>query len=56
MMKLCALAHSDMLTKALRTWSGVIAMLYLVGVRVVGLCADFARTGVIVIALARLRP
>ena len=27
MMKLCALAHSAMLAKALRTWSGVIVML-----------------------------
>jgi hypothetical protein len=27
MMKLCALAHSVMLAKALRTWSDVIAML-----------------------------
>jgi hypothetical protein len=27
MMKLCALVHSAMLAKALRTWSGVIVML-----------------------------
>jgi hypothetical protein len=27
MMKLCALAHSAMLAKALRAWSGVIVMM-----------------------------
>jgi hypothetical protein len=52
MMKLCALAHSAMLAKALRTWSGVIVMLDWCA------CSRSLRGqfGVVVFAFVTLRP
>jgi hypothetical protein len=52
MMKLCALAHSAMPAKALRTWSGVIVMLDWCA------CSRSLRVqfGVVVFAFVTLRP
>jgi hypothetical protein len=52
MMKLCALAHSDMLAKVLRTWSGVFVMLDWCA------CSRCLRGqfGVVVFAFVMLRP
>jgi hypothetical protein len=49
MMRLCAFAHSAMLTKALRTWSGVFIM----SVRCA--CSLSLRGQFIVVFLGRLR-
>jgi hypothetical protein len=52
MMRLCAFAHSVMLAKALRTWSGVFVMLVWCACSR-SLCGQF---GVVVFALVKLRP